>query len=148
MSGAGEHACTDPPTDYEDMIPLGDSSDGELVPATPEVLNIVVQAARKREENKRRLTKDGRRKRWTTGVQSGNHQLPCPVGAPVARAPSQDEDGTVIAKRPINDRTRARSIEHLLCHNPPCATCEGCQARSRQKKHHNGAFEASPKIDL
>ena len=28
-------------------------------------------------------------------------------------------------------------------HQPPCATCEGCQARARQKKHHKGAYEAS-----
>ena len=45
----------------------------------------------------------------------------------------------------IDDRKRARTIEHLMDHQPPCATCEGCQARARQKKHHKGAYEKSDK---
>ena len=55
-----------------------------------------------------------------------------------------DEEGVVITVRLIEDRKRAKSIEHLMCHQPPCATCE-CQAKARDKKHHKGAFEASPK---
>ena len=32
-----------------------------------------------------------------------------------------------------------------MTHTPPCATCEGCQARVRQTKHFMGSFEASLK---
>ena len=56
----------------------------------------------------------------------------------------EDTDVT-ITTRLVKDRMRARSIEHLMTHQPPCATCEGCQARARQSKHHKGAFDASPK---
>ena len=137
---------TDPPTDYEGMMGLGESSDEEMIPATLEIIQRSLPVRRKANRSQRRLTKDERRRRWLApGIKSGQHHLPTPVCAPVALGPQPDEDGTVITKRLITDRTRARSIDHLLCHNRPCATCEGCQARSRQKKHHKGAFEASPK---
>ena len=62
-----------------------------------------------------------------------------------ARKPQPDEDDTVISKRFVDDRQRARTLEHLMTHSPPCATCEGCQARSRQKKHYKGALESIDK---
>ena len=56
-----------------------------------------------------------------------------------------DDTDVTITTRLVKDRQRARTIEHLMTHQPPCATCEGCQARARQKKHYKGTFEASPK---
>ena len=137
---------SDPPTDYDSMPDVGCSSDEELIPATPDILYRSLPADRKTKMSRRRLTKDERRKRWVgSGNKSVVQPMCTPISAPAVLGPQPDDDGTIITKRLIDDRARARSIEHLLCHNPPCATCEGCQARSRQKKHHTGAYEASPK---
>ena len=136
---------TDPPTDYESVPEVGLSSDEELISDTPEISRRSLPADRKTRMSQKRLTKEERRKRWdASGSKSVKQPMCTPMCAPAALGPQPDEDGTVITKRLIDDRTRARSIDHLLCHNPPCATCEGCQARSRQKKHHKGAYEASP----
>ena len=74
-----------------------------------------------------------------------------PPGPPTSRQadPSKkdeppDQEGAVITACFIEDRKRARSIEHLMNHSPPCATCEGCQAKAREKKHLKGSFDASP----
>ncbi len=39
-----------------------------------------------------------------------------------------------------SEQNRAKSLEHLLDHTPFCASCEGCLAKSRAKKHFTGAF--------
>ena len=63
---------------------------------------------------------------------------------PAKKDPPDDED-VVITKRLVDDRRKPRTIEHQMTHSPPCSTCEGCQARARQKKHHRGSFEKSDK---
>ena len=64
---------------------------------------------------------------------------------PARKDNTPEEPGAIITSRLIEDRKRARTIEHRMDHQPPFATCEGCQARARQKKHHKGAYEASEK---
>lgn len=64
---------------------------------------------------------------------------------PARKDRTPEEPDTVITSRLVEDRKRARTIEHLMDHQPPCATCEGCQARARQKKHYKGSYDASEK---
>ena len=64
---------------------------------------------------------------------------------PARKDRTPEKPGTIITTRLIEDRKRARAIEHLMDHQPPYATCEGCQARARQKKHHKGSYDASEK---
>ena len=108
--------------------------------------------ARKTRTQRRVNPKEERRKRWlsarTVGgelnlASNGESVLCTPCLVP--RKKQSDDDGTVIATRLVDDRKRARTIEHLMTHSPPCATCEGCQARARQKKHYKGAFAKSSK---
>ena len=44
------------------------------------------------------------------------------------------EEGVEISTRLLKDRLRARSLRHLMTHQPPCKTCEGCMAKARQKR--------------
>ena len=144
-------------------MPVGEpSSDEDLVPISSEIIARMQKEGRrtaKRLQRKaersewiarcgnRQTFKKERAKQWNLGSKAdGFRSHARSVAAPaVVAPPAPDDDGTVITNRLIEDRVRARSLEHLMCHSPPCATCEGCQARARAKKHHKGSVEASPK---
>ena len=145
--------------DYSEM-PVGEpSSDEELGPSRVEFFATVHEDARRREKraqrraqlssscNNRQAIKRLRAKQWNLGSKADGYRCKAShIAAPAVLAPPDpDDDGTVITNRLIEDRVRARSLDHLMCHSPPCATCEGCQARARAKKHHKGSVEASPK---
>ena len=152
---------SDPETseDGSDMPDGTLNSDQDLVPTSPELIDKMQREGRRTEKrmqrraeaaarcNTRQAIKKERGKRLNLGAKAdGYHRKARPIAAPAVLAPPDpDDDGTVITNRLVEDRVRARSLDHLMCHSPPCATCEGCQARARARKHFKGAVEASPK---